>query len=60
MPALVIHGDEDATVPLPVSGKRTAEMVAGADYKVYKGEPHGVFFTAKDELTKDLLAFAKG
>lgn len=57
VPTLVIHGDEDATVPLPNSGARTAKMIAGAEYKVYKGEPHGLFFTAKDRLTEDLLAF---
>ena len=57
VPTLVIHGDEDATVPLPNSGARTAKMIAGAEYKVYNGEPHGLFFTAKDKLTEDLLAF---
>ncbi len=57
VPTLVIHGDKDATVPLPNSGARTAKMIAGAEYKVYEGEPHGLFFTAKDKLTADLLAF---
>jgi non-heme chloroperoxidase len=57
VPTLVIHGDKDQTVPFAVSGERTAKMVAGAELKVYEGEPHGLFFTAKDKLTKDLLAF---
>ena len=57
VPTLVLHGDEDATVPLPNSGARTAKSIAGAEYKVYKGQPHGVFFTVKDELNADLLAF---
>lgn len=57
VPALVIHGDKDQTVPFEVSGERTAKMVAGAELKVYEGAPHGLFFTDKDELTKDLLAF---
>ena len=54
---LVIHGDKDQTVPFPVSGERTAKMVAGAELKVYEGAPHGLFFTEKDKLTADLLAF---
>ena len=60
VPTLVIHGDKDQTVPFAVSGERTAKMVAGAELKVYEGEPHGLFFTAKDRLTKDLLAFVSG
>ena len=57
VPTLVIHGDKDQTVPFPVSGERTAKMVAGAELKVYEGAPHGLFFTEKDKLTADLLAF---
>jgi non-heme chloroperoxidase len=57
VPTLVIHGDKDQTVPFAVSGERTAKMVAGAELKVYEGAPHGLFFTEKDKLTADLLAF---
>ena len=57
VPTLVIHGDKDQTVPFPVSGERTAKMVAGAELKVYEGAPHGLFFTEKDKLTTDLLDF---
>ena len=60
VPTLVIHGDQDQTVPFSVSGERTAKLVAGAELKVYKGAPHGLFFTNKDELTNDLLAFVGG
>ncbi|ALW85529.1 arylesterase [Hymenobacter sedentarius] len=57
VPTLVIHGDEDATVPIEASGARTAKMIPQAEYKVYKGAPHGLFFTDKDQLTVDLLSF---
>ena len=57
VPTLVIHGEKDQTVPFAVSGERTAKMVAGAELKVYEGAPHGLFFTEKDKLTADLLAF---
>ncbi|SFQ72646.1 alpha/beta fold hydrolase [Hymenobacter arizonensis] len=57
VPTLVIHGDEDATVPIDASGARTAKMIPHAEYKVYKGAPHGLFFTDKDQLTTDLLSF---
>jgi non-heme chloroperoxidase len=58
VPTLVIHGDKDQTVPFEVSGERTAKLIPQAELKVYKGAPHGLFFTDKDQLTADLLAFA--
>lgn len=58
VPTLIIHGDKDQTVPFEVSGERTAKAIPQADLKVYKGAPHGLFFTDKDQLTTDLLAFA--
>ena len=58
VPTLVIHGDADQTVPFEASGERTAQLVPHAELKVYKGAPHGLFFTEKDQLTTDLLAFA--
>lgn len=57
IPTLIIHGDADQTVPIEYSGARAAKMIPGAEYKVYEGEPHGLFFTSKDELSHDLLAF---
>ncbi|WP_210518686.1 alpha/beta fold hydrolase [Hymenobacter terricola] len=57
MPTLVIHGDEDQNAPIANSGARTAKSIPGAQYQVYEGEPNGLFFTAKDKLSRDLLAF---
>lgn len=59
VPALVIHGDRDASAPLALTGKRTAELVPGATLKIYEGAPHGLFVTHIDRLNADLLAFAK-
>lgn len=60
VPALVIHGDRDAIVPFEKSGQLTASMIPGARLEVYEGAPHGLFFTEKDRLNQDLLAFIKG
>jgi len=57
VPTLVIHGDKDQTVPFEVSGERTAKLIPQAELKVYKGAPHGLFFTEKDQLTADLMTF---
>ena len=60
VPALVIHGDNDQTVPIAVSGERTAKMLPHAQYLVYPGAPHGLHVLQKDRLNADLLAFASG
>jgi non-heme chloroperoxidase len=59
VPTLVIHGDDDQIVPLNVGGARSAKMIKGATLKVYKGAPHGLFATNREQLNADLLAFAK-
>ena len=59
VPTLVIHGDADATVPAAKSGQLAAKMIPGAKYLEYAGAPHGLFFTEKDRLNQDLLAFVR-
>jgi pimeloyl-ACP methyl ester carboxylesterase len=59
-PTLIVHGDADNTVPIKVSGARTAQMLPGAQYKVYEGAPHGLYITHNEELSRDLVAFIKG
>ncbi len=60
VPTLVIHGTSDETVPIDASGRRAAKMIQGAKLVEYAGAPHATFFTNKDQLNKDLLAFVKG
>ncbi len=57
LPALIIHGDKDKTVPIEVSSERTAKMMPAAIYKVYEGAPHGLFYTNKDQLNTDIEEF---
>ncbi len=57
VPTLIIHGDADQTVPIGSSSELAAKLVPNNDFKVYKGEPHGLFHTAADRLNADLLAF---
>ena len=42
------------------SGELQAKLVKGAILKVYKGAPHGLCTTIKDQINEDLLAFFKG
>jgi non-heme chloroperoxidase len=59
LPTLVIHGDDDQVVPFALSGSVAAKMIPGSRLEVYKGAPHGLYFTHKDRLNADLLAFVK-
>jgi pimeloyl-ACP methyl ester carboxylesterase len=58
LPVLVIHGDADAIVPIEASGKRAAELIPNAQLKIYPNAPHGLFYTHRDELNRDIAAFA--
>ena len=59
VPTLVIHGDDDQIVPFADAGLLQSKLVKGATLKVYKGAPHGLCTTHKDQVNADLLAFLK-
>ncbi|MNJ79642.1 Arylesterase [compost metagenome] len=54
---MVIHGDADQIVPFETTGKKAAELIRGAELKVYEGAPHGFAVTHTQQLNEDLLAF---
>src|SRR5262245_38233335 len=58
VPTLVIHGDNDVSAPIHVTGRPTAQLIPGARLHVYEGAPHGLFLTHVAQLNSDLLAFA--
>ncbi|MGO8778611.1 MAG: alpha/beta fold hydrolase [Rhodomicrobium sp.] len=57
VPTLILHGDDDQIVPFADAAPLSAKLVKGAKLKVYKGAPHGMCTTRKDEVNEDLLAF---
>jgi non-heme chloroperoxidase len=60
VPTLIIQGDDDQIVPIAAAGLQQARLVKGAELKVYKGAPHGLCTTLKDDVNADLLAFIQG
>ena len=60
VPTLILHGDDDQIVPIADSALLSAKLVTGATLKVYKGAPHGMCTTHKDQVNSDLLAFIQG
>lgn len=59
VPTLIMHGDDDQIVPIADSALLSAKIVKNATLKVYKGAPHGMCTTRKDEINEDLLEFIK-
>ena len=57
VPTLIIHGDADRIVPLPVSGKRTAEIVEGSRLITIEGAPHGLNWTHASKVDPELAHF---
>jgi non-heme chloroperoxidase len=59
IPTLIIQGDDDQIVPFANAGPLQAKLIPNAKLKVYKGAPHGLCTTMKDQVNEDLLAFIK-
>jgi non-heme chloroperoxidase len=57
VPTLILHGDDDQIVPIQASALLSSKIVKGAQLKIYKGAPHGMCTTHKDEVNADLRAF---
>jgi pimeloyl-ACP methyl ester carboxylesterase len=57
VPTLLLHGDADKIVPLEGSTEKVAQMLPLAEYKMYEGAPHGLFYTHREQLNADLVRF---
>lgn len=59
-PTLIIHGDDDQIVPIAAAAMHSSKIIPKAQLKVYKGAPHGLCSTHKEQVNRDLQAFIKG
>lgn len=57
VPTLLLHGDKDASAPLPMTGKRVAQLIPDCQFKIYEGAPHGLMYTHMTQLHADLVEF---
>jgi pimeloyl-ACP methyl ester carboxylesterase len=57
VPVLIIHGSNDQIVPLEISSAKAAKAIPNNELKVYEDAPHGLFYTHREQLSKDLLHF---
>ncbi len=59
VPTLIVHGDDDQIVPIADSALLSSKIVKNSTLKIYKGAPHGLPSTLKDQLNADLLDFIR-
>jgi non-heme chloroperoxidase len=59
-PTLIVHGDKDASAPLPLTGSKTAKLIRGSKLNVYAGAPHAIVLTHRQRFMADALAFIGG
>ncbi|HWB27860.1 MAG TPA: alpha/beta hydrolase [Chitinophagaceae bacterium] len=57
VPTLIIHGDSDKIVPVEISGKIARYMIPGSQFVEYEGAPHGLFYTHRNRLNRNLYNF---
>ena len=58
VPTLLVHGDNEISMPIEMTARKTVPPITGCQLKVYEGAAHGLPFTHADRLNADLLAFA--
>jgi non-heme chloroperoxidase len=59
VPTLVLHGDDDQIVPIADAALLSSKLIKNAQLKVYKGAPHGMCSTLKDQVNEELISFFK-
>ncbi|MFE9369975.1 alpha/beta fold hydrolase [Streptomyces sp. NPDC006711] len=57
VPTLVIHGDQDASAPIALTGRRVAGLIPDSTFRVYENAGHGLYVTHADQLNADLREF---
>jgi pimeloyl-ACP methyl ester carboxylesterase len=57
LPTLILHGTNDASAPLELTGKRCAQLIRHSELKIYDGAPHGLFLTHAEQVNRYLLNF---
>ena len=58
VPTLLVHGDKDASAPLPLTAQASAALIPHARLEIFAGAPHGLPLTHVARLNRVLLDFA--
>ncbi|MBS0332632.1 MAG: alpha/beta hydrolase [Proteobacteria bacterium] len=58
MPVLIVHGDADASAPVEITGRPTAELIPDCRLQVLEGAAHGLFLTHAEAVNRAVIDFA--
>jgi pimeloyl-ACP methyl ester carboxylesterase len=59
VPTLIVHGDQDASAPIDLTGRKTAALIDGSRLVVYEGAGHGLYASDHDRLNADIVEFIR-
>jgi non-heme chloroperoxidase len=59
LPAMILHGTHDRTLPIDSTGRPFHELLPRAEYVEIDGAPHGLLWTHAGEVNDALLKFLK-
>jgi len=57
VPTLLIHGDRDVSAPVGLTSAPAAKLIPGAKLIIYEGGPHGLYWTHRKRLNRDINGF---
>jgi non-heme chloroperoxidase len=60
VPTLVLHGDQDASAPIQLTGRKSADLLSDATLRVYPGAGHGLYASDHQTVNDDILTFIRG
>ena len=58
VPTLIVQGDRDTGALIDFTGRRTAQLIKGSQFKVYPGAAHGLMVTHAEQFNNDIAQFA--
>lgn len=59
LPTLILHGSEDKSTPLPMTGKPTAALIPGSRLVVFDGFGHGLYTSVAPRYNAEIISFAR-
>ncbi|GAA1123191.1 alpha/beta hydrolase [Kribbella jejuensis] len=59
VPVLILHGEQDASAPLALTGRRTAALVPNAELITYPAAGHGVYASDHAQVNADIIRFVR-
>ncbi|HEY1970384.1 MAG TPA: alpha/beta hydrolase [Pseudonocardia sp.] len=59
LPALILHGEHDASAPVDLCARVSARLLPNSRLKVYPNAAHAIYLTHRERLNADLLEFVR-